>query len=260
MFLERFHPFFMKKYCIIDSNFRYQRQDIVCSNGPLTRYVKLQVAHAPGMPGTFPHHRLQRKLVVSEPGMQHGTCVTHVPWCMSGSITRDGGENAHAHAQTVILRIWGPWRLPFQVTYWKSLRLKHTPIYTWKITDYTTQRMATCYFWWKPAMMSTWPCPHAKVIGWRIPTRLWLVVGTTHAPPSAPVTSATPWCRRITTPWMRTSFYHSGWAGRGMRSGLDKAQSFSKMSFCIGMNLVPSRSTTSGYLQAGVPRETGSLV
>ena len=22
-------------------------------NGPLTRYVKLQVAHAPGMPGTF---------------------------------------------------------------------------------------------------------------------------------------------------------------------------------------------------------------
>ena len=24
-----------------------------CGNGPLTRYVKLQVAHAPGMPGTF---------------------------------------------------------------------------------------------------------------------------------------------------------------------------------------------------------------
>ena len=24
-----------------------------CSDGPLTRYVKLQVAHAPGMPGTF---------------------------------------------------------------------------------------------------------------------------------------------------------------------------------------------------------------
>ena len=25
--------------------------------------------------------------------MRHGTCVTHMPWCMSGSLTRSGGEN-----------------------------------------------------------------------------------------------------------------------------------------------------------------------
>ena len=25
--------------------------------------------------------------------MHHGTCVTHVPWCMSGSLTDGGGEN-----------------------------------------------------------------------------------------------------------------------------------------------------------------------
>ena len=25
--------------------------------------------------------------------MHHGTCVTHVPWCMSGSLTCGGGEN-----------------------------------------------------------------------------------------------------------------------------------------------------------------------
>ena len=25
--------------------------------------------------------------------MHHGTCVTHVPWCMSGSLTLGGGEN-----------------------------------------------------------------------------------------------------------------------------------------------------------------------
>ena len=25
--------------------------------------------------------------------MHHGKCVTHVPWCMSGSLTRGGGEN-----------------------------------------------------------------------------------------------------------------------------------------------------------------------
>ena len=38
-------------------------------------------------------HRLQMKPLVSDPGMYHDTCVTHVPWCMSGSLTRGGGEN-----------------------------------------------------------------------------------------------------------------------------------------------------------------------
>ena len=41
----------------------------------------------------FPCHRFQRKMLVSDPGMDHGTCVTHVPWCMSGSLTCGGGEN-----------------------------------------------------------------------------------------------------------------------------------------------------------------------
>ena len=41
----------------------------------------------------FPRHRLQMKLPVNDPGMHHGTCVAHVPWCMSGSLTRGGGEN-----------------------------------------------------------------------------------------------------------------------------------------------------------------------
>ena len=55
---------------------------IWCHHGPLARYVKLRVAHAPGMPGTFsPPPRF------SDPDMHHGTCVTHVPWCMPGSLT-----------------------------------------------------------------------------------------------------------------------------------------------------------------------------
>ena len=41
----------------------------------------------------FPRHRLQRKPLISDPGMHHGTCVTYVPWCMAGSLTRGGGEN-----------------------------------------------------------------------------------------------------------------------------------------------------------------------
>ena len=39
----------------------------------------------------FPRHRLQSKPSVSDAGMHHGTCVTHLSWCMSGSLTR--GEN-----------------------------------------------------------------------------------------------------------------------------------------------------------------------
>ena len=41
----------------------------------------------------FPRHRLQRKSLVSDPGMHHGTCVTRMPWCMSGSVSRGGGED-----------------------------------------------------------------------------------------------------------------------------------------------------------------------
>ena len=40
-----------------------------------------------------PHRRLQRKPLVSDPGMHPGTCVTHVPWCMSGSLTCGGRKN-----------------------------------------------------------------------------------------------------------------------------------------------------------------------
>ena len=79
-------------------------------HGPLARYVILRVAHAPGMPGTFsPPPRF------SDPDMHHGTCMTHVPWCMSGSLTssflwsRPRGKTFPAfpaHAQPAILRIW----------------------------------------------------------------------------------------------------------------------------------------------------------
>ena len=49
-------------------------------HGPLTRYAKLRVGHAQGMPGTF-YPR------VSDPDMHHGMCVPHVRWCMPGLLT-----------------------------------------------------------------------------------------------------------------------------------------------------------------------------
>ena len=47
--------------------------------GPLARYEKLRCAcTGPGMFSPPP--------LVSDPDMHHGTCVTHVPWCMPWSL------------------------------------------------------------------------------------------------------------------------------------------------------------------------------
>ena len=56
-----------------------------------------------------PRRRYQRKPLVSAPGMHNGTCVTHVPWCMSGLLIRGGGGNVHGILGAwapAILRIW----------------------------------------------------------------------------------------------------------------------------------------------------------
>ena len=72
-----------------------------------------------------PRRRFQREQLVSDPGMPHGTCVTHVPWCMSGSRTRGVGENvpgipgACAHA---ILAIWQEAR-----THFEAISPMHSP-------------------------------------------------------------------------------------------------------------------------------------
>ena len=94
------------------------------------------------------HHRLQRKPVVSDPGMHHGTCVTHVPWCMSGSLTRGGEENVPGIPGACTTRnfsylVRGPWvlmykgvSLVFQVQhpsvmdYWEGLHIL-TTVFFW---------------------------------------------------------------------------------------------------------------------------------
>ena len=78
---------------------------------PLTRYLILWVAYAPGIPGTF-----QMKPVVSDSGMYHATCMTHVPWCMSESLIRGDGENLPGIPGACATRnlrylVRGPWLL-----------------------------------------------------------------------------------------------------------------------------------------------------
>ena len=67
----------------------------------------------------FPRHRLHWKPLISDPGMHHGKCVTHVPWCMSRSLTRGGGENIPGIPGACVTcnfayLVRGPWRSQLQ--------------------------------------------------------------------------------------------------------------------------------------------------
>ena len=48
-------------------------------NGPLTSYAKLWVRMRRECQDRFPSYRFQRKPLVNDPSMHHGTCVTFVP-------------------------------------------------------------------------------------------------------------------------------------------------------------------------------------
>ena len=69
---------------------------------PLTRYVKLHVAHAPGMPGRSPRHH----------GFAIPTCITAPAWRTCPGACRDrwlAGKTFPAYpvqAQPAVLRIW----------------------------------------------------------------------------------------------------------------------------------------------------------
>ena len=93
--------------------------------------------------GRFPRPRLQRKPLVSDPGIHHGTCVTHVPWCMSGSLTCGGVENVPCIPVACATRKFtylarGPWMTFSSLTasegYQYNLLISvsiHTDVTTW---------------------------------------------------------------------------------------------------------------------------------
>ena len=115
-----------------------QRHPIgICSKAMrrVTQWVSYQIRKIAGCAcagnagNVFPRHRFQRKPLVSDPGMHHGTCVTHVPWCMSGSLTCGDGENVPGipgacatHNFTYLAR--GPWRFGCLIGYLNSFALQ----------------------------------------------------------------------------------------------------------------------------------------
>ena len=81
----------------------------------------------------FPRRWFQRKLLVSDHGMHHGTCVTHVPWCMSGSLTCGDGENVPGipgACAPAILRIWQEAHREYGLTYIANGRNDHASNFT----------------------------------------------------------------------------------------------------------------------------------
>ena len=74
---------FRSQYCNVQWQNNVQQVG-TCSilHVALAKYVKLRVAHTPGTSWAFsPPPR------VSDPDVYHGTCVTHMPWCMPVSLT-----------------------------------------------------------------------------------------------------------------------------------------------------------------------------
>ena len=71
----------------------------------------------------YPYHRLQIKPLVSDPGWDHGTCVTHAPCHMPSSLSRGGEENvpgipgACATSNYAYL-VRGPWSNHIQNSSW----------------------------------------------------------------------------------------------------------------------------------------------
>ena len=90
---------------VLMNNYHCNIMILHCLNSHLDRSVSLlEPARAPEAENCglrmrqecrerFLRHWLQRKPIFSDPCMHHGTCVTHVPWSISGSLIRGGGEN-----------------------------------------------------------------------------------------------------------------------------------------------------------------------
>ena len=99
----------------------------------------------------FPRHRLQRKPLVSDPGMHHGTCALHVSWCMSGSLTRGGRTNVPDMPSACATRCFthlvrGPWLAP---AYCAAFGVRYLLVYTfiWSTLVTAISLLCVCCIW-----------------------------------------------------------------------------------------------------------------
>ena len=74
--------------CGVASDFRCNDVNVIVTMGLIPDKQNCRLRHAPGMFSPLPR--------VCDPDMHHGTCVTHVLWCMSGLLTSNS--------------LWSRWR------------------------------------------------------------------------------------------------------------------------------------------------------
>ena len=123
----------------------------------------------------FPRHRHQRKPLVSDPKMHHGTCVTHVPRCMSGSLTCGGGRNVigiHSACTTrnFTYLVRGPCRVNFGVSL-KTGSCDNTNLAKKRRHRLSLSRCHFCLHWWYRRLL-VWqfsmPPSITKLVSWQI--------------------------------------------------------------------------------------------
>ena len=97
----------------------------------------------------LPRHRLQRKSLVSDPGMHHGTRVAHVPLYMSGSLIHGGVENvpgipgACATRNFTFLKIglwWGRHQICYSLASGWHANPKFVPVWMINITRWALKK------------------------------------------------------------------------------------------------------------------------
>ena len=83
-------------------------------------------------------HLLQRKPLVSHPGMHHGPCMTRVSWCMSRSPTCDGEENVPGIPR--IINVCVHKSIP-----WKDTLVLYSSVESWcQLDDFVYNLPAQC--------------------------------------------------------------------------------------------------------------------
>ena len=99
----------------------------------------------------LPRYRLQRKPLVSDPGIHHGTCIKRVTWCMSRSLTRGSGGNFTGIPGACATRKFtylarGPfgWLVPAKES-WK-LRINKSLFETWMLSKQNKEQQLWTYF------------------------------------------------------------------------------------------------------------------
>ena len=129
----------------------------------------------------FPRRRLQRKPLV--PAMHHGTCVTHVPWCMAGSLGPGGGGKRSRHSRRMRTHNFqylarGPIVISFVPHPWgilmdeeRSLSLIGDPIYICIYAKLSLENRSL-EFCWSKCPPIVWPCLYV----WIVTPLLWLDV------------------------------------------------------------------------------------